>query len=39
MPNLARSGLNVTHVQLSVALHAVMTGASFFIILLRNTWR
>jgi hypothetical protein len=36
---LARSGLKVMHVQLSEALQAVILGASFAVMLERNTWR
>ena len=37
MLNLARSGLNVMQVQLSLGLHFVTTGALFSDMLFRNT--
>ena len=39
MLNFARSGLNVMHVQLSLGLHLVTTGAHFSDMLFLNTWR
>ena len=39
MLNLARSGLKVMQVQLSVGLHLVTTGSHFSPMLFLNTWR
>jgi hypothetical protein len=37
MPNLARSGLKLMQVQLSLALQAVILGAPFLVMLAVNT--
>jgi hypothetical protein len=39
MSNLARSGWNVMHVQLSVALHAVILGSLLLLMLLLKVCR